>query len=458
MVNGLQCKRRVVVKSAVSGGVCATAKGGAVLVEALSNRLGLAGACRRFLPGRRDGSQGFEVAAVVSSLVHGLLCGGRGLSATEPMRGDVGLLRMLGLERAPSAETVEEVVKYLGGHAGGPAGAQALLGWLCARLVGRGLRGDLERDGFVTCFGDGSHLETQGRKFEGVSFHRNKGWGLDYCGVSVGPYLVCGGFARGGEGEQKALERLLPGAVDFLERTGLRGRALMLLDSLYGHESTLSLLEREGREVSYVVGANNLSRMRRELDDRPGHLWRPVRPSRGWARCEVCSLWLQCADWPSKRLCVGRRVWREGEMLPEHFGVLTNLERGDRRVRKLMARHALSFEEAVWRLYDGKQAQENLWKDQLIDLGLHHPPCARLAANEIFYALAALAANLATGVRRLALEGPSRAMRLWRLRRDVIDIAATVVLHARQVLVKLTDTRAHYVAQLHAAMLRVWRL
>lgn len=458
MVNGLQRKARVVVKSAVSGGVCATAKGGAVLVEALSNRLGFAGACRRFLPARRDASQGFEVAAVVSCLVHGLLCGGRGLSATEPMRGDVGLLRMLGMERAPSAETVEEVVKYLGAHPSGLSGAQALLGWVCARLVGRGLRRDLERDGFVTCFGDGSHLETRGRKYEGVSFQRNKGPGLDYCGVSVGPYMVCGGFARAGEGEQKALERLLPDAVEFLERTGLRARALMLLDSLYGHESTLSLLEREGREVSYVVGANNLVRMKRDLEDRPDHLWRPARPVRGWARVEVCSLWLRCAEWPSKRLCVGRRVWREGDMLPEHFGVVTNLDRGDRRVRKLMARHGLGFEEAVWRLYDGKQAQENLWKDQLIDLGLHHPPCARLAANDIFYALAAVAANLATGVRRLALEGPSRSMRLWRLRRDVIDIAATVVRHARRVIVQLTDARAHYVAQLHAAMLRVWRL
>ena len=112
MVNGLQCKRRVVVKSAVSGGVCATAKGGAVLVEALSNRLGLAGACRRFLPGRRDGSQGFEVAAVVSSLVHGLLCGGRGLSATEPMRGDVGLLRMLGLELRVSISARASLIKF----------------------------------------------------------------------------------------------------------------------------------------------------------------------------------------------------------------------------------------------------------------------------------------------------------------------------------------------------------
>ena len=42
--------------------------------------------------------------------------------------------------------------------------------------------------------------------------------------------------------------------------------------------------------------------------------------------------------------------------------------------------------------------------------------------------------------------------------RDVIDIAATAVLHARRILARLTDTRAPYVAQLHAATPRVWRL
>ena len=49
-------------------------------------------------------------------------------------------------------------------------------------------------------------------------------------------------------------------------------------------------------------------------------------------------------------------------------------------------------------------------------------------------------------------------MRLWRFRRDVIDVAATVMLHARQVIVKLIDARAQYVSQLHQAMLRVSRL
>jgi hypothetical protein len=458
MVNGLERKRSVVVKSADSGDGATTAKGGVAVVEALANRLGVWRVCRELLPARRDPSQGFEVTAVVSCLVHGLLSGGRGLSATEPLRGDVPLLKILGLRRSPSAETVEEVVKYLGGHVDGPPGAQRLLARVCGQLIQRERLCELERDGFVPCFGDGSHLETQGKDFEATTYHKSKGWGLDYCGVCVGPYMVASSFARAGEGEQKALERLLPGAVTFLEQTGLRPRALMLLDSLYGHESTLSLLEREGHEVKYVVGANNLRRVAETLGDRPDHLWLRVAPGGGWQRTEVCSFWLQCDGWPLKRLCVGRRSWREGDMLPHCFGVVTSLGRDDKRVRRMMSRDNTCFEQAVWRLYDDKQAQENLWKDQFIDLGLHHPPCAKLSANELFYAVAALAANLATGARRLGLEGPQRSMRLWRFRRDLIDVAATVMVHARRVVVKLVDARAVFRTQLHAAMLRVSRL
>ena len=458
MVNGLQLKRGVVVKSADLGDGATTAKGGVAVVEALANRLGVWRLCRELVPARRDASQGFEVTAVLGCLVHGLLSGGRGLSATEPLRGDEPLLKVLGVGRSPSAETVEEVVKYLGAHADGPSGLQRLLARVCRDLVSRERRCDLERDGFVTCFADGSHLETQGNNFEAKTYHTGKGWGLDYCGVCVGPYLVASTFARAGEGEQKAVERLLPGAIGFLEQTGLRARALMLMDSLYGNQSTLSLLEREGHEVRYVVGANGLRRVADTLADMPDSQWRRVAPVRGWKRTEVCSFWLQCEDWPVKRRCVGRRSWREGDMLPHHFGIVTSLERDDERVRRMMTRDSICFEQALWRLYDTKQAQENLWKDPLIDLGLHHPPCARLSANEVFYAVAALAANLATGVRRLALEGPQRSMRLWRFRRELIDVAATVMRHARQVVVKLVDARGVFRAQLHAAMLRVARL
>ena len=115
MVNGLQTMRTRVVKVELAGqgDPRVTAKGGLVVVQGVARRLGLWTEARRILPGRKDATQGFETTAIVASLVHGLLSGGRGFSATEPMRGDEPLLKMLGLKRAPSAETVEEVVKYL---------------------------------------------------------------------------------------------------------------------------------------------------------------------------------------------------------------------------------------------------------------------------------------------------------------------------------------------------------
>jgi hypothetical protein len=167
---------------------------------------------------------------------------------------------------------------------------------------------------------------------------------------------------------------------------------------------------------------------------------------------------IECEGWSGKRLCVGRRARREGELLWQHFALVTNLRRDDARMKRLMGGHRLCFEEAVWRLYDGKQGCENLWKEQLCDLGLHHPPSARVSANAAFYAIAMVAANLATGFRRLVLPPASRPLRLWRLRREIIDMAATAARHGRCVLLRLRDARTNLVEQLRHAMLRVARL
>jgi hypothetical protein len=52
-----------------------------------------------------------------------------------------------------------------------------------------------------------------------------------------------------------------------------------------------------------------------------------------------------------------------------------------------------------------------------------------------------LAYNLAVGGRCLTLEGKSRSMRLWRLRHDVIDMAAAIARHARMAVVRLLEAR-----------------
>ena len=142
-------------------------------------------------------------------------------------------------------------------------------------------------------------------------------------------------------------------------------------------------------------------------------------------------------------------------MIWNFAGLITDLRPEEPRVAAKMARETIAFAEAVWRLYTRKQAMENQWKDLLSDLGLHHPPSGSVAANAVFVAIAGLAFNLAVGVRRLALDGPARTMRLWRLRREVFELPARVMRHARSVIVRLLDAREALRAQLRAAMLAV---
>jgi len=78
-----------------------TSKAGLALVHTLMRSTRLLSDARRILPARKDPTQGFPAALVLSTLIHGLLSGGRGLSATEALREDEPLLKLLGVERAP---------------------------------------------------------------------------------------------------------------------------------------------------------------------------------------------------------------------------------------------------------------------------------------------------------------------------------------------------------------------
>lgn len=462
MVNGLVRKRASVVKVDPRPPERAvTSVGGLCVAEALAARLGLWTQCRRRLPARRDPSQGFETGAVVAALVHGLLAGGQGFSATEPMRGDGPLLEILGLPRAPSAETVEEVVKHLAAHAHGHAALAEVMESLAAKIIAHMRRPDLLHEDFVYAWADGTLLETEGKTKEAIKVI-DGARGQLAAGLFIGPLLVASDFAREGQGEQALVRGFVTGAARrVLKTTRLLRSTLFALDSLHGDGPTLDLLEsRALRGSHFIVGAQKLAETSRVLAEQPECAWidTGARPSRGWRESGACTCWIQCQGWESKRLLVGRRWKNEGEMIWNFAGVITDLTPGEPRVAALMRRERICFGEAIWRLYTHKQAMENHWKDLLSDLGLHHPPSGSVAANAVFLAIAGLAHDLSVGVRRLALEGPSRAMRLWRLRREVFEMPARVMRHARRVIVQMLDGRAHLRQQLQAAMLALARL
>jgi hypothetical protein len=459
-VSKLQAKKQSVVKlSGEPGSFVATAKGGSALTEAFASRTRLWSDARKLLPARRDPRQGFTCEAWLCALVHGLLAGGRGFSATEPMRGDEPLLAIIGLASAPSSETVEEVAKYLAHDGVGGHGAlSAVLERQSVRLLGMEKREGLLFHGFVPVLADGTLIDTEGKTKDALV--RVKGaWGQMACAAFIGPYLAACDFSRpvepqanGGarsEGELLVTRgRILPAAGRVLEETRLAAKALFLMDSLYGEDGTLCVLE-QIKDARHIVGANRLELTAEVLCEQPESQWKDTTArtlSRGWEESAACVAWIQCGDWEKKRTLVGRRHRKAGEMIWNYSGVITNLDEKDPRVAAMMEAMKLPFAEAVWLLYDHKQGMENRWKELLRDMGLHAMPCGKAAVNAVFLAAAAIALNTKTGCARLCLG--QAAMALWRFRRDVIDLAAKVARHARQVIVRLLDARAPLVREL----------
>jgi hypothetical protein len=470
MVNKLQRMKVGVVKIEVADEKeqRATSKGGLSVVHAVARHLRLWSDARRALPRRKDPTQGYETSTVVASLVYGLLSGGRGFSATEPMRGDTPLLTMLGLQRAPSAETVEEVVKYLGLECAGSEALSEVNEGFVRRCIAMSKQHDLRNcEGFVPLWVDGTLLEVYGNNFDSLKVIDGKRGQL-CVGAFVGEWLVGIEFAGEGEGERTVGRGLVEQTMrDIVRPSKLSKHLLVLLDSLYGEDETLQMLERfsetipSGKEKpGYIVGAQGLSEAQRVMHELPEAAWRDTgaQDTGRWSASGLAQAWLCCAPWKKKRLMICRRWKKHGEMIWNYAAVLTNLREEDPRITRVMERYDISYEEAIWFLYSKKQGIENQWKDLLSDMGLHHPPCAKACVNAVFYAIAGLAYNLSVAVRLLTLRGGSARMRLWRLRREVFDLPGYVVHHARYLVMRILDARDHLIEQLLSAMQRLARL
>lgn len=463
MVNKLQRFLPHVVKTQLPGpdDKRATAKGGLAIVQMLANRLRLWSDIGHFVPRRKDPTQGYPMELVLGALMHGLLSGGQGFQATEPLRGDTHLLRLLGMSAAPSAETVEGVIKYLAEVSGSKALNQVLLRQARRVLERMDRKSLLEAGhGFVTLWLDGTVLEVKGKKFEAIKNIKGKHGQLCVAGY-VGPCLAAVDFAPKKVGEETLVRGFLADIHDeVIAPLRLGKNMLILLDSLHGDGPTFDQLEALPDQPAFIVGVQKLTAAQDVMAQLPEAVWRETGPDpkRGWAQSAWAQAWVCCDNWTHKRPMICHRWVKEGEMVTNYAAIVTYLDQNDTRVAALMEEWKLPLEETLWKLYSSKQGLENLWKELLADMGLHHPPSAKVAVNAVFYAVAALAYNLAVGVRQLGFtKAADKAMRLWRFRREVIDVAASVVSRARQATARLLDARDHLIRRLWEAMQRLAR-
>jgi len=418
-----------------------TSFSGLVLAERLASRLRFWTTLEKHLPHRA----GFDWMTIIKSMVSGLLTGAQGTYATQDLREDAALLSLLDLEGAPEEATVWRATKGLGEMQRSGLLPQVQLRWT-HNILAKANRKDLLRYGFFPVFADGSLLEGSRRR-EATKYIKDKGEGLVWSTVFAGPLVAAQRLAEEGEGEETCVREMLAGVVDsVLCPLRLRRLALVLADSLHGDGPTLSEIERLC--LHYIVGANKLTATAKALSEQPATLWLETGPdaSRGWSRSDVCVCWIQCGDWDKKRTLVGRRWMREGEMIWNYSGVMTDLEESD--VAHVMQARRVDYAQAIWHLYDMKMGMETNYQDLLSDLNLHHPPCQEIVRNAGFYAVATLAHTLARAVDLIGGQNPERGsrarknggrrksprprgMRLWRLRRRLFSLPGRVATHAR---------------------------
>jgi len=84
-----------------------------------------------------------------------------------------------------------------------------------------------------------------------------------------------------------------------------------------------------------------------------------------------------------------------------------------------------------------KGDKEKLFSEVLSGLDLHHPPCASLMANRIFYALAMLAYNLLMAIKVLELPDDCQGWRLKTMLKQMVYLPTRLMNRSRQVWARL---------------------
>jgi len=435
--------RKIHSRKLVIDDLGASSFAGLSLVDLLASRLRIWSFARKVLP-VRDGLH--DRIDILKGAVAGLLSGSRGTATLEAIRQDKAVLRMMGIESLPGEKGFWEDLAKLGEE-------ETLRGMhrLCARSARQVLRKLQPEDiqiehGFIPLFGDGTLLEGSHRR-EGTKVISEKGSGLMWGAWMFGSMLVANHLCGEGEGEQHALLDTLGSVLhDVVDPLGFHTNALVLMDSLHGDGPTLDRLE--GEKLKYIIGANKLGLVKRRLMELPESAWKKVpekKRRKGLSDEEVCVVYLQCEGWRKKRRVVAKRFRPEGEMIWHYSGVFSSIP--PRRIG-CNEETEINYMIRIWKLYDRKMGMEDQFKDLLRDLFGHNPPCRELVRNRGYYALLALAFNLARGVDQIAgleerrkLRRKSKRfcsrLRINTLRRHLLALPGLIRVHSRQLIVRL---------------------
>lgn len=396
--------------------------GGLPAIEALAQRFGLwkkiKGATG--LDPRSRKSRGYGPDLILAQLIYSFCTGGDSLADAEKLKSDPLAKRLAGVEtfadettlgewlRAQSAESVRAISEIT---------RQFILWVMNQAAPGRWLH-----NGQREVFFDDTELEVSGKTFEQARVNYEGKLALSWQVLWVGPFLA----AQSLGGHPEPSSQLLP----LLESARVLWKdhpAYFYADSASSAGKYLQAIDREDWQwsVSYNKWTGAL--------ERQAQSW----PEEQWTDKTV-------VEWKNGEKWIEQYTWikHQPDNAPEPilFAVVRSKPE-----KEFFWRFAFvaceagrqGSPKAVFERHHLKGHKEQLFSEVLSGLDLHHPPCAELIANQMYYAVAALAYNLLVALKLLHLPDERQQCRLKTLIREIMILPGRFVTHARRVVARI---------------------
>jgi hypothetical protein len=276
--------------------------------------------------------------------------------------------------------------------------------------------------GRAEVFFDDTQIEVFGPSFEGAKVNYNGERALSWQTFWFGPFLLDAELGSPGD-VSSALPTMLQRHSHFWQERACD----FLADSGSSSAEYLQGIDQAGFthwSVSYNKWTTVPERTAAAL---PENAWHPARKTTWRDGTEVTEQHAGIRHTPAESkftfpLAVAR--WKKSDEMFWRYGFVAHDEkRAD--AETIMARHRL------------KGGKEQLFKEVLRGLDLHHPPCESLTANRMFYAIAALAYNLMKAVQLLCLPDECQSWTVPTLLKQMVRLPAVLVNHARQLVARV---------------------
>lgn len=410
-----------------------TAHGGAVIIDALARDFGLWERIKAepLLDHRTDKSRGFSPEVIVAQILFTLCTGGINMEDAGRLGADSAPGRLLGLSRMADASTINLWLNRQSRE-----GTDALWGiirefiaWVMARAPKERLLHKERMDVFF----DDTQIEVQGHHFENSAKNYEGEISYSWQTLWTGPFLAAARLDKGSVEPSAHPGFLLDDAKALWEPFAAAGEAHFFAGSGSSAGKYLNKVDRRGWQwtISYNKWTGVLDKL---ADATPAEQWSAPRAATGRKGEAIIEehTWLrhqpgEDCERGQDFACVRCRAADGGDLLWRYAYIVCG-ESGGRPVPV----HRPEQAREVFANHHHKGALEHGFTNLLSDLDLHHPPCSRFAANEMWYALGAFAHNLLRAVQILSMGAGQQTHRLRQLMRWWMTVPVKLSRHARR--------------------------